>query len=245
MDELEAKASMCWWWPRIQRIPALRTPRTIEVAVPKGYNIVTVLDGVRPPESFVADIAAAGRKVGYPAFIRGDLVSGKHEWPSTCLLESPTSVSLHIHNLTEACYLAGPDIAPKAFFVRQLLDLEAEFVAFTGLPIARERRFFALDGHYECDHAYWPEAAIRFWPPLLEPTGWRDLLANRNRPVEPEDWRILRADAEWVSRVLGGVWSVDFAQDRQGLWWLIDTAPGEVSWHPDHEGDAASRREEG
>jgi D-alanine-D-alanine ligase-like ATP-grasp enzyme len=30
-------------------------------------------------------------------------------------------------------------------------------------------------------------------------------------------------------------WSVDFAQDEAGKWWLIDMARAESSWHPKHK----------
>jgi hypothetical protein len=43
--------------------------------------------------------------------------------------------------------------------------------------------------------------------------------------------RILTNIAEMVGSVLPGSWSVDFAKDRDGKWWLIDIALAEQSWH--------------
>jgi hypothetical protein len=33
----------------------------------------------------------------------------------------------------------------------------------------------------------------------------------------------------------GDVWSVDFAEDVEGNFWLIDMADANRSWHPEHD----------
>ena len=43
----------------------------------------------------------------------------------------------------------------------------------------------------------------------------------------------LKSMAEKVAKVLKGNWSVDFACDVSGAWWLIDMATALHSWHPD------------
>lgn len=78
-------------------------------------------------------------------------------------------------------------------------------------------------------NCYWPEDAILFYG-RKPPADWKERLHALNLEVGDEK-RILNAYAEKFGSVNPGFWSVDFAQDETGKWWLIDAARGEVSWH--------------
>ena len=45
--------------------------------------------------------------------------------------------------------------------------------------------------------------------------------------------RALTWESTRVARALSWFWSIDFARTRDGLWWLIDMAAGDQSWHPE------------
>ena len=46
-----------------------------------------------------------------------------------------------------------------------------------------------------------------------------------------DDWTHLTELAERVSKEFEGAWSLDFAMDKSGVWWAIDMAPAERSYH--------------
>jgi hypothetical protein len=105
--------------------------------------------------------------------------------------------------------------------------LNSGFKAFEGMPVSKERRYFVRDGKVVCKHPYWPEDAI-YGHKL--PPDWKLLLAAMNLETG-EEREQLNAYAVKFASVNPGFWSVDFAQDARGNWWLIDAARGEVSWH--------------
>lgn len=117
--------------------------------------------------------------------------------------------------------------------VREFIYLSYRFRAFGGLPIGCERRYFIRDGKVVCHHAYWVKEAIKFYQQSKnwENLPWQMWLKELNTESEIEV-RILTNIAEMVGSILPGSWSVDFAKDRDGKWWLIDMALAEQSWHP-------------
>jgi hypothetical protein len=117
--------------------------------------------------------------------------------------------------------------------VREFIYLSYRFRAFGGLPIGCERRYFIRDGEVICHHPYWVKEAIKFYQQSKnwENLPWQMWLKELNTESEIEV-RILTNIAEMVGSVLPGSWSVDFAKDREGKWWLIDMALAEQSWHP-------------
>jgi hypothetical protein len=71
---------------------------------------------------------------------------------------------------------------------------------------------------------------------LQRPEGWREKLAVFSAEPDAETLQTLSDMALKAARAIGEhCWSVDFAQDEAGKWWLIDMARAESSWHPKHE----------
>ena len=219
--------SMLYWYPLVKDVDVPQ-PETIIVPVPPGFNPSTVLDGAPFPPKLVTAVRDACAEVGYPAFLRGDLTSGKHGWLTTCYVENPDVVPARMDALVEAS-IFGPGEPPGAFVARKFLSLRAPFTAFNGLPIAQERRYFVRDGQVQCHHPYWPEDALRFEG--RRPWGWRKRLKVLNQETFGEVSR-LWVYAERLAAHLDGYWSVDFACDGADKWWFIDAALGQESWHP-------------
>lgn len=216
------------WLPRVQSA-SLPMPRTIFV----NYcwrSFINAVEGGGPRYEWPADLREACESIGYPAFLRTDMGSAKHDGPSGYLVTGPDALA----DVASRCAYDAlmKDRETYSFMVREFLRLESPFAAFGGLPIANERRVFAERGRVLCEHFYWPEYAIKFWQEAPEPEGWRDQLAEM--AARPAPWVVMDM-AERASSVLEGAWSVDFARDVDGKWWLIDMACAESSWHPEHE----------
>lgn len=220
--------SMLYWWPKVKDL-AIPMPKTRIVEVKDFNDLYKLLDGELTEgwTNLVERVDVACEEMGGPPlFLRTDLTSGKHQYDQTCHYTGAQGLALHMGALLEET-LMGPDIPPAGYVVREYLELNAPFKAFSGLPIARERRLFVRDGGVLCRHPYWPAEAIQ------RPTepGWEDMLKRLNEPLE-EEWMIVN-DAKLLSERLEGYWSVDFAQAVSGFWYFIDAALGAESWHPE------------
>lgn len=251
----DSKSSLLWWYPRVK-----------DLDIPQPF---TKIARIEPRDGFASiDVPAARRRVmeaaaagmagmDTPLFMRTDLVSGKHSWDSTCCLRRPEDLEKHVRALMYVSALA--DHPPRAIVFREMLDLDWEFRAFEGFPVATEARAFAGDGGVRCIHSYWHAAHI---PPgigpaarmreRLEPTGrdtsgwpgggltdeaghavpdsWKDAIRQQHAKVRKARAEIGRL-AVMVQRAVGGEWSVDFALGRDGWWYLTDMAEAAGSWH--------------
>lgn len=200
-------------------------------------NAVGMIEGEPSYPSWphlVERIGDAADSIGWPVFIRTDLASAKHNGPISYLAKSRDDLPRVLGDTVEdnelKFWLTGP--TPQAFLVRKFLTLESAFEAFGGLPINREWRLFATASEVVCFHPYWPENAIQFFD-KGEPEHWRESLAElHERPIGRE-WDAITETAKAAAGACDAAkaWSVDFAKDTNGKWWLIDMAHMESSWH--------------
>lgn len=220
------------WFPKIE-VAGLPVPRTIFVPY-SHHEMLSIFDGEDTPERprLMAACEEALSIVGYPAFIRSDLTSAKHSGPKCYKVTTPEELPSRVIGTIEdnEMKLWTERHGAKAIMVREFLELDAAFSCFADLPIAREWRFFADPERVLCWHPYWPEFSLMDSFYRGEPEGWRDILADHH--TEPACMDELRALAIRAASVQdGGVWSVDFARDRTGKWWLIDMATMQDSFH--------------
>lgn len=219
--------SLCNWWPKVQGLD-VPMPRTEIVRVGRAPEDLLYSGDIGKLVAPVIDaVLSTG---GCPAFIRTDLMSGKHSYEHTCLLRCVDKVEAHLVALAEnqaMCLWYGSTL--EAFVVREFLELDWLFYAFDGLPIASERRFFVRDGKIVCKHPYWPEDAIDGHGPTHD--EWRHWLRGLNNMRA--DGSQLDGYATRVAAALPGAWSIDFARHRLGEWYFIDAALAEESWHPE------------
>ena len=238
--------SMCHWWPLVQGLE-VPMPRTDIIEVGDGTLqdwFYACVDGPEhDPEHkanggrWLPDVRARADAFGYPLFLRTDMCSGKHGFSRTCCVSDRAAFDQHIFSLMEEIELQSTWGLPnRAVVLRELLDPAAGFLAFEGLPIGRERRYFIRNGAVECHHPYWPEAEFGGYGSNL-PDSWRDTLAELSDETSELD--LLTGYAERIAERLEGYWSVDFFCDANGKWWFIDAAVGDVSWHPDCAYEAA------
>lgn len=227
-EQIINKSSMLYWYPLVKDLPIPQPKTGIVLKKEKWWEY---LDGKKFPKKDLYKLKHAIEKMGLPCFMRTDLASGKHNYLDTCYIGTIADLDQHIFRLIESN--AIHDLWFNAIIVREFIFLGYKFKAFDGLPIASERRYFIKDGKVVCHHPYWVEDAIKFYQRTKdqEKLTWQKWLKELNQESEIEII-VLTGYAEKVASVLDGAWSVDFAKDSEGKWWLIDMALAEQSWHP-------------
>ena len=235
METAPALNSALYWFPRIAH---LRVPETRFVQYDHAVWVSVMESRKRLPEfdkvlaATVEKVASVADELGYPLFVRSDLASAKHQGPDSYLIRDPEGIRQVLWATVEDNEVKFwlERAQPAAFMLRQFLDLQSGFEAFGGHPIAREWRYFVRDDKVVCRHFYWTEDAMRFHG--AEPPKWKEALTELEQ-YEPPPELATRAEEAGAVCVHYNFWSVDFAQDKQGAWWLIDMATGERSWHPE------------
>lgn len=228
--DLEKESSLLNWYPKIRGV--LPTPRTRIVHL-DGVDPWGVLDGEPLDEGLLCRIKSACARIRYPVFLRSDQGSGKHQWKETCYVPNEADLFSHVYRLIEWHACAGiMGLNFNAFVIREFLHLESKFTAFKGMPVAKERRYFVLDGEVQCWGPYWPEDAFIQYNRDL-PSDWKERLRYLNSPELGEVEHLTEMAAIFGERNPGW-WSVDFAKMASPeKWVLIDAARGELSWHPE------------
>jgi len=222
------KNSMFYWYPRIKDL-GIPMPRTILIPFdrPLGYySFYSECDKV-PLEEYITKVRRLHAESGFglPVFLRTDEASNKHAWKSSCYVTDMERIGSHLQNLLE--FSAMVDIGVRGFVLREFLRLRVGFYAFRGrMPIAREFRFFVRDGEVECWHPYWPPASIEH----PDNEAYKVILHEFSRLRESEH-KVLTEYAEKIGRAVGGYWSIDFCELRDGGWMMTDMALGEDSYH--------------
>ncbi len=215
-------------------ITAARLPVPETWVVPYSHaGCISLFDGAPSAEfdRLVDAVTKAAEMIGYPVFVRTDLASAKHSGTRAFKVESADQVASRLLSTIEDNELKfWTEIGPTAFLVRRYLDLPAPFTAFGGLPISREFRFFADSDRVICRHPYWPADAVERHIDGERPDNWREMmwdLRHKMGEINAIDEMAIAA----ARACGGGRWSVDFAQDRDGKWWLLDMATMEQSYH--------------
>jgi hypothetical protein len=222
---------MSYWLPKLEAA-GIPTPRTVLVPMSReAYrDVLNVFDGKPlegPANEFLQNLgAAAADQIGYPAFLRTGMTSGKHSWANTCALSDPQRLLHHVASLVEYSECASfIGLSCEWWAVRELLPTIPLAVCprYEGMPVCREFRCFVADGRVLCMHPYWPVEA-------LERGGVEDPEAVATRLAQCPDERDVRALAARAGAAVGGAWSVDVLETRRG-WFVTDMAEAGNSWH--------------
>ena len=223
------ESSMNVWYPTTKNLD-IPQPKTELVNIKDGADFFKILHGESDVDMMNAIIESANR-LTYPMFMRADQTSGKHQFEDICLIKEVSDFKTHFPALIEDNYMK--DLNIRSIYLREFIELDWRFKAFGGMPVASERRYFISDDGVVCHHPYWIEDAIHFNAITEEyqETDWKDALQGLNLESKKEI-KLLSTYAEEIHSALPGNWSVDFAKGRNGVWYLIDMARSEVSWHP-------------
>ena len=232
---MQKDSSMLNWFPKIKDILPVPKTEILEISKEETFKIIQLLDGDMISEELHQKIKAAANKIGYPLFMRSDQGSAKHDYDHSCHVASEDKLLGNLACLFEWHLMV--DLWPVAIVFRELLNLNSPFKAFDGLPIAKERRYFVDDGKVICHHPYWPIGAIEQVRGHKElPGSWMEMLESINK--EDIEVPYLTKLAEDFNEKVPGFYSVDFAQALDGgheIWFMIDAARGELSYHPEHK----------
>jgi hypothetical protein len=221
-----------FWLPRITTNVWLNefVPRTALVE----YNQDALAQSLRGKhtteyERLYYIVAHEAKQIGYPVFIRTDITSAKHAGKSAWKVVSEEELNFALLTTLSASELKTTfqPIKASAILVREFLDLGTSGrTAFNGLPIGREFRLFADQNGLQCWHSYWPEEAL---------TGKMD---DGGEPEIMRQWSdgwintdVIDAAVTAAKAMGAGKWSIDFAHDVQGSWWLLDMATAGNSYH--------------
>jgi hypothetical protein len=205
-------------------------PRTEIILERDWLDWLGLSDGRRLSEGDIKILKESAGRIGYPLFMRNDFTSGKHRYVETCYVLDEESLLPHLYVVIEDALIR--DAPVTSIVLREYIELDSKFKAFKGFPVAPERRYFVRQGKVTCRHPYWVQDSIEFWGGTPEPDNWESLLSEMNTETVDEI-TLLTGYAEKIAAVLEGSWSLDFAKSRSGLWYFIDAAEYEKSWHPD------------
>jgi hypothetical protein len=240
---IEADSANCIskWFPLV-KAAELKVPETkiIELGLDLYWEIMNSTEGGSWPGGKTLDDLYQTYKEMSPklVFMKLGNFSGKHSWNSTCFIPKySTQTELESH-LVEMIYMQlcfGCTESPVVA-LREYIPTQPAFYSksFNGMPVTRERRIFTNENcEVVCHHPYWPEAVFQ------EPLSPEDKSALETiNTISKEDEEYLCQEAQKAAKALHPLhsdgWSIDFLQDADGAWWLIDVARSHQSWHWPH-----------
>ena len=135
--------SMLVWYPKIKDIANIPQPKTEIVMLNEAE--IELMRNEQIPSSAVIKVRDMCRKLGYPAFIRTDLASGKFDWDNSCFIKSEDKVAQSINGVVEFNLMAdimGLDF--KALIVWLVLASQF-FMRWPSSSIMRSHVTFSMD----------------------------------------------------------------------------------------------------
>jgi hypothetical protein len=225
------KTRLSYWFPKLEAA-GLPVPKTHIIkasedelkAIWESFE-TSLQSGLAP---LVERAQEAAEAVGYPAFLRTDYFSGKHNWEKTCYITEAGNIAQHIVDIAYFWESVNM-VAPKSdvWVVREFLPTLPHGICrnYGNMPICKEFRFFVDGGKLLCWHPYWPEESLRdggaaFDNPHFD---YKDFCTSN---VMDE----LIALAVSAGSVVGGKWSVDILETSRG-WYITDMAEAHKSFH--------------
>lgn len=234
---------LSFWHPIIAKFQLL-SPETY--IIKHNVNLLPLANKERPEilglDTLIEKIKFCANKVGYPCFIRTGQTSNKHDWKNTCFLEKEEDIEDHLGALAEFSELASMlyTIPTDTIVIRKLIKTKPIFVSFNGMPVTKEIRVFiekAEDTQSGQDEIsvtpYWPIEA--FDKHVCTKDGVSISLEEVQKELvkiyelTEEDKKFFASVSTFLQKRLKGSWSVDFLQDENGQWFLIDMAVAEWS----------------
>lgn len=230
----EQKINLTYWYPILQTI-RMRTPKTA-IVYSGDVELGRLTDGVKPKnlDVFLKRMKEELKNFTLPVFLRTGMMSCKHDWKNTCYLEKEEDLLKHVTSMVETSYIANIAGLPFDFsfwVIREMLETKPIFHYFSGkMPITKEFRFFINKGDIQCYHPYWPKEAFNFTiDGKISEDEAKKLKDLEN--LEDEDESELKSMSKYIARYFKDYWSVDFLKTKDGLWYCIDMATGDRSYH--------------
>jgi hypothetical protein len=224
--------SLFFWWPKLRDE---RMPKTVGVVF-DWADAFPILDGDQCVGLPWLAFEGAAVSVKFPCFVRSDLASAKHSGIDAYRMGGLGEIWRVVHRTVEDNCLKNLENRVTGLVFRQWIELDGRFTAFGGHPIAPEVRIFPRDPQkshrVEASYFYWPEEAFERhcddprWRKIRQEMETETMVSEVLHPLEDRAIEAVRA-------IGFGEWSVDFARDKNGDWWLIDMALAKDSWRPE------------
>lgn len=210
---------LSYWYPAIcNHVP---TPKTFYVHVSDFGMICPELHDSMDFSVIESILKPALERIGYPAFLRTGLTSGKHSWDHCCKLEFSEDIQSRLRALQydSAC----KNLPFNTVVVRELLKTKPLFrcTAYSNMPVVRERRYFVQNGEILYDIPYWPEEALELGSPDMK--NWRQHMPFLNSKIDGADLLAAKVAIAIQGRLESIPWSVDVL-DVDGKPYVIDMA---------------------
>jgi len=231
--ELGKESSMIIWQPKLNELPI---PKIKTKIIPLRHDILEgwIRDKNKMPDSYWLKMDEAIKQVGgYPVFMRTDQSSMKHSWKNTCYVQSATDLQHNVSMLLEEHEMAnmGGELTYDAIVFREFIPLESTFTCFnSNFPVNKEVRCFIKNGQVQSLRHYWIKGAIESGSPDVD--DW-EIKLEKLKELSKHDIEEIEEQLLEVCKVFKEYWSVDFAKSKEGIWYLIDMARGEVSYKSD------------
>ncbi len=225
----DQRNSLTYWYPALLEL-GLPAPRTTMISLPLKEVSSWIFGEGELSDSFKKDLLDQATHFGYPFFMRTDEASNKFEYQDACVVNNSSELIKKFARTIE--FNEEVEVPYRHIVFRELLKPDFKFTAYKGMPVTRERRYFARDGIYQCHHPYWfPQVITDRWSQHnpRPPNNWRELMAETNKEQSHEVAELMAA-SEQITKKLRDYWSVDFlyANDQ---WWITDMAIGKASFH--------------
>lgn len=233
------KSSLLYWYPRILEFTSIRIPKThiIQLTEEEKSNYWQAdACGTDRIEAEIKRLLDVG-EFSLPIFVKTDEFSNKWFWEKSCFIDDISKLKKNLFEIicgSRCADIMGLPI--EAIVIRQYIPMNELFKTYIGnMPVNPEIRVFAKDGEALCWHWYWIEESIEkdLDYSHLTPSNWKDILNSEKKKLSGSTIKKLNGYARRITAKLGGYWSIDFCQAKDGRWILIDMAEGEKSWHPE------------
>jgi hypothetical protein len=233
----EDRNCLSYWYPKLLAadlpVPRTRIVRVPTISVMDDLYRPLDLDGedfAGPARTWLAVLDLAAAEIGFPCFLRTGHTSNKHDWERTCYLRRPEGLTSHVLALIEFSEIADMCGSPwNVWAVRELLPTKPVAVVYRGMPLCREFRCFVRDHKLLCLHSYWPERAVMDGFPGEVPVDFASIYRAVTDLTDSEREEV-ECLASAAGRAVGGEWSVDLLDTRDG-WMITDMATANRSWH--------------
>jgi hypothetical protein len=227
------KSRLGYWFPKLEAA-GLPVPKTHIIkasedelkAIWESFE-TSIQSGVIPLAERVKQVIEA---VGYPAFLRTDLFSGKHDWEHACYITETSDIAEHLVYIAYFWECVNMVASPSdVWVVREFLPTIPHGVCrkYGHMPICKEFRFFVDGGTLLCWHPYWPEKSLCVGDAIFDDPNfsYADFCV-------PDSLDELITLATAAGAAVGGQWSVDLLETSRG-WYITDMGEAHKSFHWD------------
>jgi len=198
-----------WYWH--SRVNDERQPDTARVDLGSFDEFLSIVDDPRKWIGAVDD-AIVYELGGYPAFIRSPYAAGDLESPNSPVVRDKNDLPVAMRAAVEShTYKWRPEV--DSLVVREHIDIQK---SPAGYPLEWRVLAESESGDIISDFDYYfdRDASHDISPP------WNEIYRRAG-------------DAAQQAGTVFDAWSVDFAMDADGQWWLIDMADAAMSGRPD------------